>query len=61
MKLETESGTTIEQPTEEQIDSTLRELVSSGGGFAILSQSEQVYIQTAENGAVAILLTLTMR
>ena len=50
MKLETESGTTIEQPTHEQIDSTLRELVISGGGFAILSQSEQVYIQTAENG-----------
>ena len=49
MKLETESGTTIEHPTDEQIDSTLRELVSSGGGFAILSQSEQVYIQTAEN------------
>jgi hypothetical protein len=50
MKLETESGAAIEHPSDEQIDSTLRELVSSGGGFAILSQSEQVYIQTAENG-----------
>lgn len=50
MKLETESGATLEHPTDEQIDSTLRELASSGGGFAILSQSEQVYIQTAENG-----------
>ena len=49
MKLETESGATIEHPTDEQIDSTLRELVSSGGGVAFLSQSEQVYIQTAEN------------
>jgi hypothetical protein len=50
MKLETESGATIENSSDEQIDSTLRELVSSGGGFAILSQSEQVCIQTAENG-----------
>ena len=49
MKLETESGSAIEQPTDRQIDSTLRELVLTGGGFAILSQSEQVYIQTAEN------------
>ena len=50
MKLETESGAAIEHPTDGQIDVTLKELVESGGGFAIISQSEQVYIQTAENG-----------
>ncbi len=41
MKLETESGATIEHPSDEQIGSTLRELVSSGGGFAILSSSSR--------------------
>jgi len=50
MKLETETGATIDNPSDEQIDSALRELVESGGGFAILSELEQVYIQTADNG-----------
>ena len=50
MKLETETGATFDNPSAEQIDSALRDLVESGGGFAILSELEQVYIQTAENG-----------
>lgn len=50
MKLETETGTNRDNPTDEEIEMALKELVKSGGGFAILSQSEQVFIQTAENG-----------
>lgn len=49
MKLETETGGTIKNPSSAQIEDALRKLADSGGGFAILSQDEMTYLQAAGN------------
>ena len=51
MKLETENGATIKNPSSAQIEDALRKLADGGGGFAILSQDEMTYLQAAGNRA----------
>ncbi|MFT3735025.1 MAG: DUF3592 domain-containing protein [Rhodocyclaceae bacterium] len=51
MKLETEDGTEITNPDHETLRKELARVGLPGNGFAILSQSEQCYVQTTGSRA----------
>ena len=47
MKLELENGKTIDHPNSLEIEDLLRTLDGESNGFAILSESDLVYVQAA--------------
>lgn len=54
MRLELSSGTTIENPTDEQITAALRQLdvQRDGEGFAILGRDDLTYVQVSGDASI---------
>jgi len=56
VKIQTEDGSEIENPSAEDISRIIDSLNDEDNGFAILSVEEQIYMQAAESGANGFIL-----